>query len=40
MVGGHRSGFCEKLPQAFLKSSKANASQLQDGFAAGQGQTH
>lgn len=29
----HRSGFCEKVPEASLKSSRANARQLQDGFA-------
>lgn len=31
VVGGYRSGFCEKLPEGSTVSDGANASQLQDG---------
>lgn len=36
--GGYRGGFSEKLPEAFPLPDRANASWLQDGPTAGQGQ--
>ncbi|GAB0206293.1 hypothetical protein GRJ2_003094900 [Grus japonensis] len=36
--GGYRGGFCEKLLEASPLSDRANASRLQDGPTAGQGQ--
>ncbi|GAB0209844.1 mitochondrial enolase superfamily member 1 [Grus japonensis] len=38
--GGYRGGFCEKLLEASPVSDRANASRLQDGPAAGQGQAN
>jgi len=37
---GYRGGFCEKLLEASPMSDRANASRLQDGPAAGQGQAN
>lgn len=37
---GYRFGFSKKLPKASLVSERANASWLQDGYAAGQGRAH
>ncbi|GAB0189933.1 hypothetical protein GRJ2_001458600 [Grus japonensis] len=37
---GYRGGFCEKLLEASPVSDRANASRLQDGSAAGQGQAN
>lgn len=37
VAGGSRSGVCEKVPEASPVSDRANASQLQDRAAAGQG---
>jgi len=40
VAGGLQDVFCEKLLETSHTSDRANASQLQDGPAAGQGQAH
>ncbi|GAB0181127.1 mitochondrial enolase superfamily member 1 [Grus japonensis] len=40
VAGGYRGGFCEKLLEASPVSDRANASQVQDGPAVGQGQAN
>ena len=40
VVGGYKGGFCAKLLEASPMFDRANASWLQDGHTAGQGQAN